>query len=300
MIHLNFFLYILSFATALVSITVSTLIYLHYKKKVIIYYTLLLVVVTLLLIFRMVHCYLEIFNFKNSDVLLFIALIFKKTAFLLGLFCGPFFTYKLIGMVYTKKRKIVISVLGIIYLLVTTIELIVYPNEISRTLRLYIGIPILFGVFGWHLFLAAFYLGKLGDRILNTSLKIFFTLSIIIFPFSLYQHLTQTPYLPNYIEVPVSFIFLNLLTIIFSFKYFNHPAYFEGNQISGYFLKRFNITEREKEIIALAIQGLSNNDMSEKLFISARTVESHLYKIFQKCDIKNRTQLINLLMSNKK
>lgn len=300
MVHLNFFLYILSFATASVSITVSTLIYLHYKKKVIIYYTLLLVVVTLLLIFRMVHCYLEIFNFRNSDVLLFIALVFKKTAFLLGLFCGPFFTYKLIGMAYSKKRKIVINALGIIYLVATIIELIIYPREFSHTIRLYIGIPILFGVFGYHLFLAAFYLGKLGDRILNTSLKIFFTLSIIIFPFSLYQHLTQTPYLPNYIEVPISFIFLNFLTIVFSFKYFNHPAYFEGNQLSEYFLKRFNITDRESEIISLVIQGFSNIEIGEKLYISTRTVESHLYKIFQKGNIKNRTQLINLIMSNKK
>lgn len=152
-------------------------------------------------------------------------------------------------------------------------------------------------MFGYHVFPAAFYLGKLGDRILNTSLKIFFILSIIIFPFSLYQYLTQKPYLPNYIEIPISFIFLNLLTIIFSFKYFNHPAYFEENRLSDYFKKRFSVTERECEIISLVIQGLSNNEIGEKLFISSRTVESHLYNIFQKSDIKNRTQLINLIMT---
>ena len=103
MIHINFLLYILSFAAASVSITVSMLIYLHYKKKVIIYYSLLLVFITLLLINRMMHCYLDMFTFKNQDSILFIALIIKKIAFLMGLLFGPYFTYHLIDKEYSKK-----------------------------------------------------------------------------------------------------------------------------------------------------------------------------------------------------
>ena len=47
-------------------------------------------------------------------------------------------------------------------------------------------------------------------------------------------------------------------------------------------------------------KGHSNIEIGDKLFISTRTVESHLYSIFQKCGIKSRSQLINLIMSNKK
>ncbi len=160
--------------------------------------------------------------------------------------------------------------------------------------------PILFGSYCYHVTLGALYLGKLGNRILNISLKLAFIICVIVFPFSLYQYFTQIPYLPYYMENPLAFLGITTLSIVFSFKYFNQPAYFENNQLSEYFKKQFNITKREGEIISLVIQGHANNTIGEKLFISPRTVESHLYKIFQKANIKNRTQLINLIVSNKK
>jgi DNA-binding CsgD family transcriptional regulator len=45
---------------------------------------------------------------------------------------------------------------------------------------------------------------------------------------------------------------------------------------------------------------MSNQDIGEKLFISIRTVESHLYTIFQKTNVKNRVQLANLIQTNQK
>ncbi|OHD13973.1 MAG: hypothetical protein A2086_10575 [Spirochaetes bacterium GWD1_27_9] len=56
-------------------------------------------------------------------------------------------------------------------------------------------------------------------------------------------------------------------------------------------LKKYDISEREKDIILLIIKGYSNKDIGEKLFISPSTVKAHIYNIFRKIDVKNRHEL---------
>jgi DNA-binding NarL/FixJ family response regulator len=52
------------------------------------------------------------------------------------------------------------------------------------------------------------------------------------------------------------------------------------------------LTSREKEIIRLIIEGMTNQEISGKLFISPRTVEKHRLNINQKMDVKNTAGLI--------
>lgn len=55
------------------------------------------------------------------------------------------------------------------------------------------------------------------------------------------------------------------------------------------------ISGREREIAMLVEAGLSNRQISDRLFVSVRTVEGHLYRIFSKLGINSRDQLIHLL-----
>ena len=55
------------------------------------------------------------------------------------------------------------------------------------------------------------------------------------------------------------------------------------------------ITDREREIAMLVVAGLSNHQVADRLFVSVRTVDGHLYRIFAKLDISSRDQLIHLL-----
>lgn len=52
-----------------------------------------------------------------------------------------------------------------------------------------------------------------------------------------------------------------------------------------------NLSEVESLVVKLAVEGLTNREIGEKLFISARTVESHLTKVYTKLGVKNRVQL---------
>ena len=52
------------------------------------------------------------------------------------------------------------------------------------------------------------------------------------------------------------------------------------------------LTSREIEILKWASRGLSNKELSEKLFISLRTVKAHMTNIFNKLGCSSRTDAI--------
>jgi len=52
------------------------------------------------------------------------------------------------------------------------------------------------------------------------------------------------------------------------------------------------LTERELEVLLKVCNGLSNNEIGEKLFISPKTVEVHKSNIFRKTGVKNSAQLV--------
>ncbi|MFI2105161.1 LuxR C-terminal-related transcriptional regulator [Isoptericola sp. NPDC019693] len=51
------------------------------------------------------------------------------------------------------------------------------------------------------------------------------------------------------------------------------------------------LTTREAEIVTLAREGLANREIASRLFLSVRTVESHLYRAMQKLGVTDRRQL---------
>ncbi len=59
------------------------------------------------------------------------------------------------------------------------------------------------------------------------------------------------------------------------------------------------LSRRETEILRLFAEGYSNTDISEKLFISIRTVESHKNHIMQKLNLKSTVDLIKFAIRHK-
>lgn len=61
------------------------------------------------------------------------------------------------------------------------------------------------------------------------------------------------------------------------------------------FLQKYGITPRESEIIMEIYSGKTNKEIAEKLFVALQTVKDHTSRIYQKTNVKNRTQLVSVL-----
>ena len=59
------------------------------------------------------------------------------------------------------------------------------------------------------------------------------------------------------------------------------------------------LSEREMEILILICQGMSNQEIADKLFISKRTVDKHRANILEKSESKNTAQLVVYAIKNR-
>ncbi len=52
------------------------------------------------------------------------------------------------------------------------------------------------------------------------------------------------------------------------------------------------LSKRELEVLQLMAEGLSNDEIATRLFVSLNTIKTHTSKLFEKLDVKRRTQAI--------
>ncbi len=64
------------------------------------------------------------------------------------------------------------------------------------------------------------------------------------------------------------------------------------------FEKKHLLTKREKELISLFSEGLSNKEIANKLSVSSFTIDTHKKNIFRKLDIKTTVELVKFYYEN--
>ena len=58
-------------------------------------------------------------------------------------------------------------------------------------------------------------------------------------------------------------------------------------------LARLGISTRELEVLQLMSEGLSNQEIAARLFVSLNTIKTHSANIFEKLDVRRRTQAVD-------
>jgi len=58
-------------------------------------------------------------------------------------------------------------------------------------------------------------------------------------------------------------------------------------------LENLNLSKRELEVLQLMADGLSNQEIADKLFLSLNTIKTHSLRLFSKMDVERRTQAVD-------
>jgi two-component system response regulator DctR len=64
---------------------------------------------------------------------------------------------------------------------------------------------------------------------------------------------------------------------------------------TGLQIRLRELTDRERDVLRLVIDGLPNKLIADQLDISVRTVEVHRSRVFDKMNVKSAVELANLL-----
>ncbi|QJD78388.1 response regulator transcription factor [Spirosoma rhododendri] len=67
---------------------------------------------------------------------------------------------------------------------------------------------------------------------------------------------------------------------------------------SAFYNSKILLSDREKEVLSLLCDGLSTNEISEKVFLSPRTVEGHRLRILEKTGTKNTAGMVAYAFRN--
>ncbi len=126
----------------------------------------------------------------------------------------------------------------------------------------------------------------MGFGLLITALLILFRIAIL---YHLYNDVTDDLWIAGF-----SLLFL-AIGIVLSRKLFLKKVIITRAapvSINQQQLLKEGISKREAEILLLMHEGLSNQQIADKLFISENTIKKHISNIFQKLQVERRTEAV--------
>lgn len=71
-----------------------------------------------------------------------------------------------------------------------------------------------------------------------------------------------------------------------------YVPHLEEDSINEAELEKFNLTEREYEVLQLLAKGCNNAEIADQLFLSISTVKTHVSNLLAKMDVNNRTHAV--------
>jgi DNA-binding CsgD family transcriptional regulator len=266
------------------------------------------------LIFSNSIYYYIIYNIPDAGIYVLIFLIVTELIsihmFLLFL---PVFIHNFFSVKLTKVLNIIFISLSIISL--TTFLILFFKHYIGdidgNIKEKIISFPVaaiyntIFAIIVlYFLIISILYLKKLNDDLLQRMVVSYFVLILFIFfgVFILLLFQSEINFL-NSINIkiyilPGCYLLWSIFASYFNVKYFlfDTNVYASQNFSLEKFLKEYDLTDRETEIVKLLLNGCGNTEICDELSISLPTVKSHISNIFKKACCSSRSELLSIII----
>jgi len=291
--YLGIIIYSISILLGMFSIGINCIIFFLNKNTLNKFCLIILTSVELIMIPLFLIFYSSVFHINNS-IIIYISRVVLQTGLILIFIILPIYYFYILKISF-KKHMVVFILLDIMYIIISFIMLYLYLYRESYEFLLSnfeFLILIISNFIPLFLSLITFLNLK---RIINKQIKFNFLIINIIQIISIPICITEILFFKTFYSVALFFILYNIFFIFPILIIINKHQLNEENYLSGLLKDNYGITERENEIIFLLKNGLSYNEIADKLFISFKTVETHIYNIYKKTGVKNRLQLFGLL-----
>lgn len=319
--HLNLFYLFITLVSGVISLGVVGFVYIKTRDSLIGYYLGFYLTFTAIIVSNALTAYIEV-NLPQAAILPVVKFFLSTVARFALVGMLPIFIDHLCAVSHARGRKLFFGGLALVLAIAYQILEFVPDNAIEDVGDVVIDV-VFMATMLYPLIIGLSRVGKLHDTVrerllrkflmlfgsflpglmLDTLLSEFFSVPIQIFPF-LYcgcsivfthhflKYYTAHPIALLPAESPASVETANSLMEAPQEK----PP---SDSPEDVFFTRYKISPREQEVARLIIQGYSNQQIGETLFISINTVKAHVKKIYAKCDVNSRYELMALLNNPK-
>jgi DNA-binding CsgD family transcriptional regulator len=295
--HLPFFYLLFTLFTGFASVSISSYVYVKTREQLVKYYLYLYLSLTLLMIsyaflsytrVNIPEIYPQVFRFQEAFQTVLAGPLLLVTL--------PMFYHSLCSVPYATVKNWIIG--GLSFLIVAAyIATVVIANETLNRITEYTAHTIVVLVMGYIVFIGIYYARKLHDHERKTIAVKSVVLFGIFLPVIAYDVFTEEVHSAIRLS-PLHYCLMSVMFIHHFIKYYlrHHPEAAPKISDEAIFTQ-YNISPREKEVVRLVLEGRSNQEIGEKLFISLSTVKTHISNIYLKLGVKNRIELLTFFQN---
>ena len=235
---------------------------LSFLKELFVFISIPLIIIKIYFLYRFA---VLLKNAKNKKILLYIYFLFWFILYIIliwiEIFSNKYITYRISTLIF----KIVFH-----FQFFLILSVIIYIFILSKSLK-----------------------GEKWKYGIKIFAILFFSFSFLYYLFSLFYM-----YSKDFFNIMILLFLINQIIPVLYLSYFmskNPDVLPKQDKNVDYKLlfSKLNISLREQEVFHLLIQGKSNKEIEDKLFISIHTVKAHIQNIYKKTGVKKRTHLIN-------
>lgn len=299
--HLLFWLYVAALVSGSASIGIALFIRSQHRKPVVGLFALFLASLFFIVLSMSLESYAMLLDPASARVVTIVALAVMVVGAGGYMFAAPFFYHALVGVTLGRGVTALYLTLAAIFVPLS-LSIFILPTFRPTLIALNV---MLFGMVAYGIVYIGIRYRRIGDRRLRRAVRVFLIVSAFFFPLMyLDSMLFFVPVAPWIAELdgsalPLFFLVINILAVHFAATYLAEPPYLTDGRVSAHFRGRFGISEREGEIIVMLMEGKTSREVGESLFISPKTVENHVYNIYQKTHVRNRIELVNLIREHR-